>query len=85
MKAGDYLFCKSNLIQHFIKGQKYKIIDVTTDTILVEQTTATLYDIPCRHFTFAKEINNKYLYAWDYFITIQELRKLKIKQLNQIQ
>ena len=72
LKVGDKLLCKkddSSLNSFVYKGEYYIVNEVN-------------YWILINNLDYFTDINETY-YIWNFFYTPQELRKLKLKQLNE--
>ena len=78
LKVGDILLCKQDdncwvidLLdyQHVYKNRDYIINDIKNENLSINNLT----------YFYDKTDN---WYVWDYFYTPQEVRKLKLKQLN---
>jgi hypothetical protein len=83
MKVGDELLCiKERLIgfggSYNIKGNTYKIININKDDITVSCET-NIYHL-CAHYS-TYNISSVWSLS-EYFISIKEIRKLKLQKLK---
>ena len=78
-KVGDKLLCKKIVKHIHIKETKYyTITKISYDSVLIDDWW---FNKNYNFYSFGSYIKKSY-YVWDYFYTPQELRKLKLKQLN---
>ena len=72
-KVGDVVVCKKKLDFYLVKDKQYKIDEISYDIVYIN--------------TFGFLIKGTYAYYFrfnDYFITLIELRKQKLKKLNSL-
>ena len=75
LKVGDKLLCK-NVISIKLKiGKYYTILKIDNNNNIIHFDNYYFYTNP-RAYEY-------YNYIWEYFYTPQEVRKLKLKQLNE--
>lgn len=85
MKIGDRYYCikdrydSENKLVH-ATGKSYKILEIGTNMVTLEVENVQ----PDNHFFYVFiSVDNFYYCFWDYFITTQEARKFKLKNLNE--
>lgn len=83
MKVGDIVYCKETRISlgvtFNIEKNFYKILGIKDDTISVS-CEENIYGISCR---YRIKFNSNYYNFYDYFMTLPEMRKLKLNNLNE--
>jgi len=77
MKVGDVAFCVKSRTKNNTKGKLYKIMDVTSDIIVSDDTknkTGTHYD--------SSDDSETYFTFNEHFLNVREYRKLKLEKIN---
>ena len=81
LKVGDKLLCKNT--KNIIKKNKYYIIFNIDNTYSHQWLLLQYKNVSGRYDWYSSNPKNHSWYIWDYFYTTQEVRKLKLKQLNE--
>ena len=79
MKAGDKLLCKKekHVYKNFVIDKYYTITDIYDE--------CAYFDYDWYSFSLDKTLDKtSFNYVWDYFYTPQEVRKMKLKKLNDV-
>ena len=72
LKVGDKLLCKKSSQYYYKrKGEYYTVTDINKNRIYFDHDWFSLYP-------------NNIWYIWNFFYTSQEVRKLKLKKLNDV-
>lgn len=79
MKLGDKLWCKSNNKQLFTVGRPYEIKWISNPPDGIREFYMILGDN--NSWTIVSD-DVSYFYIWDYFYSIDELRDLKLNDLD---
>jgi hypothetical protein len=95
MKAGDHLICKPTST-YFNENSTYKIEEIRTDIQEIHIKITTTQHKTKKHIKFTQLVKftnkNRRVYSfwltytpyiWEHFYTLQELRTLKLNQLDE--
>lgn len=85
MKVGDKLYCKVGYNKNFIKDKSYEIVVVGINFVGVRGEDIYSYIDPSYGFYIDgnKDKPSDFLSFYDHFDTQKELRKLKLKKINE--
>jgi hypothetical protein len=75
IKKGDYVICIKSYNQLFDLNKKYKVRDIYDDGYIL----LISYYKMCSGFELLETKSNRYFF--DYFITLQQYRKLKLEKI----
>lgn len=77
IKKGDYVICIKSYNQLFDLNKKYKVHDIYDDGYILLISYYKTYS----GFELLEQKSNKYFF--DYFVTEQYYRKLKLEKINE--
>lgn len=83
MKVGDIVYCKKNY-SNIKKGERCKIKNIIGDKIFIEYGGSHWYifDNSIIH-NYNSDGSDGYHYYYEYFLSDSEIRKLKLKKINE--
>ena len=80
LKVGDKLICKERLVDWYTIGRTYNIINIEGEQISIKDNMDVSFS-----FGLLKSTYNDIFFIWRFFYSPNELRKLKLKELEFMQ